>query len=58
MPMKCSSALTARLAADRAAVDALLDAPAADAAWQVRDVVDRLSRTWQALCLDDLAPAA
>lgn len=53
-----SAALTARLAADRAAVVALLDAPAADAAWQVRDVVDRLSRTWQALCLDDLTPAA
>lgn len=53
-----SGALAEQLAADRTAVDALLHAPAGDAAWMVRDVVDRLSRTWQALCLDDLASAA
>lgn len=45
----------ARLVADRAAVNALLDAPPQAAALMVRDVVDRLSRTWQAICLDALA---
>lgn len=48
------AALQARVDADRARVQALLAAPAADAAWQIRDVVDALSRTWQQLCLNDL----
>jgi alkylation response protein AidB-like acyl-CoA dehydrogenase len=48
-------ALRARIEADRERVEALLAAPPEDAAWQVRDVVDALSRTWQQLCLADLA---
>ena len=46
-----TSALQARLAADRTAVSALLGLPPQHAALEVRAVVDRLSVTWQACAL-------
>ncbi len=44
-------ALTERLAADRAAAQRLLDAPAEQAAYDIRGFVDRLMVTWQAAAM-------
>ncbi len=50
-----ADALRRRLATDQDAVSAVLAAPPEVAQLQIRDVVDRLAVTWQALCLLELA---
>jgi alkylation response protein AidB-like acyl-CoA dehydrogenase len=50
-----ADALQARLTADRAAVQTVLNAPSDAAQLHIRDLVDRLAVTWQILCLFELA---
>ncbi|MCA9545315.1 MAG: hypothetical protein KC613_13015, partial [Myxococcales bacterium] len=49
--------LAQRVALDRARVNALLALPPAEASLAVRDAVDALAVTWQAVCLLELAAA-